>query len=175
MLTPRSASHSVGEKGFVFVTILIILTVLTVLVVANMRWVTLDWKRYSDMKKFQERVIGLEQIADLLGQELVGHVSHNCVLDYPADNKILVSSMKKNGCRISQHYRYLLNDLGSFPCVRLTPKLGTHHWLLTVMDEQLPHKPLQLRIASSEPSQPCLGQDAVYGVGGILTRHWVLQ
>ena len=69
MLTPRSASHSVGEKGFVFVTILIILTVLTVLVVANMRWVTLDWKRYSDMKKFQERVIGLEQIADLLGQE----------------------------------------------------------------------------------------------------------
>lgn len=175
MLTPRSASHSVGEKGFVFVTILIILTVLTVLVVANMRWITLDWKRYADMQQFQERVIGLEQMAEALGQGLVGHPPNNCVMDYQLDNKVLVSSIKKNGCRMSQHYRYLLHDLGSFPCIRLTPKLGTHHWLLTVMDEQLPQKLLQLRIASSEPPQPCIESRAVYGVGGILTRHWVVQ
>lgn len=175
MLTHRSVSLSVAEKGFVFVTILIILSVLTVLVVSNMRWVSLDWKRYADMQQFQEHVISLEHMAEGLGHRLSEHPLKSCVIDCQTDNKLLIVSVKKHGCRISQHYRYLLNDLGGYPCVKLTPKLSTHHWLLTVIDEQLPQKVLQLRIASSEPAQPCPESRVVLGVGGILTRHWVFQ
>ena len=42
------------QQGFVLMTIIIILTVLTSLVVANLRWVALDWKRYTDLHRFQE-------------------------------------------------------------------------------------------------------------------------
>ena len=160
------------QQGFVLMTIIIILTVMTSFVVANLRWVALDWKRYTDLHRFQEKIMHLEQIAEDLGARLESNVLHGCILDNQ-DAAVLQSNLLHNGCKFSQHYRYGITDLGVFPCVKLSPKLSTHHWLLTVKDEQLPNKWLQLRIATAEPYQPCQGGRAVYVQSGILTRYWM--
>ncbi|MBP6918581.1 MAG: hypothetical protein KBB94_06675 [Legionellaceae bacterium] len=160
------------QQGFVLMTIIIILTVLTSLVVANLRWVALDWKRYTDLHRFQEKVMHLEQIAEALGARLGNNALHGCILDNQND-AALQSTLLDKGCKFAQHYCYGISDLGVFPCVKLSPKLSTHHWLLTVIDEQLPNKWLQLRIATAEPYQPCHGSRAVYVQNGVLTRYWL--
>lgn len=160
------------QSGFVLVTVIVILTVLTGLVMANMRWIAVDWRRYNDLERFQKQIQKIEDIAETLAAKLANHALQGCILSDQNQESIKFNMMYK-GCGIAEHYRYGLTDLGVFPCVKLPSKLSTHHWLLTVIDEQVKHRWLQLRIATAEPYQPCQYSRPVTVQPGVLTRHWI--
>jgi hypothetical protein len=160
------------QPGFVLITVIVILSVLTGLVMANMRWIAVDWRRYNDLQRFQKQIQKIEDVAETLGAKLANHALQGCILANQDEESTKFDMMHK-GCRIAEHYRYGITDLGVFPCVKLPSKLSTHHWLLTMVDEQLNHKWLQLRIATAEPYQPCQHGRPVTVQSGILTRHWI--
>lgn len=127
-----------------------------------MRWLNLDWKRHRELTHFQEHILSLEQTAEQLAVRIHQIKKVICPIEY-----------LEKGCRISPYFRYALSDLGIEPCLKLGFKRSTHHWLLTVMDEQYPNKVLQLHIASSDSAQSCPTRQVVYIQEGILTRRYI--
>ncbi len=158
------------QQGFVLITIILMLTVMTSLVFANMRWVTLYWKRYTDLQRFEERMTQFERMADSLANRFEGHPQVGCFIKYQ-DDEVLKQSILQNGCKVASYYRYGIHDLGVYPCVKFASTLSSHHWLLSVMDERLPHKLLQLRIATPVPEQPCPKTQIVTIQHSFLTRR----
>ena len=161
------------QQGFVLMTIVLLLTVVTTLVLANLRWVALDWKRCYDLHHYQQKLRNTEQIAEQVAGKFANNPGLLCGY---ADQLTPPSSavLLERGCRISEHYRYLITDLGLFPCIKLSSKLSTRHWLLSMLDEQLPNHRLQFRIVSAEPSQPCPGSAVIVVQTNILTRMWLV-
>ena len=160
------------HQGFVLMTITVILAVLTALVAADLRWLALDWKRHSAWYHYQQQLSDVEQVAARLGAKFSTIPGSDCRLTHlkqSATHALLLA----NGCKIAEHYRYGIRDLGLFPCVRLSKQLISHHWLLTVIDEQLPNQLFQYRIATPEPIQACHSGKVVYVALGPLTQYWL--
>lgn len=162
------------QQGFVLITVVLILSVMTLLVIANMRWVTGYGKRYHDWIQYQDRIGQLEQIGDKLGAEFSDSVASNCFLFNQYDNQ-LKRIIVQQGCKISEHYRYGVYDLGRYPCIHFSPTLSTHHWLVTVMDTRLPNVLLQLRIGLPVAAEICLDTQIRYVQNRVLTWRMVID
>ena len=160
------------QQGFVLITLMVILMVLTGLVVANMRWIVVDWRQYHHLLRLQKQRDQCEDIAEKLSTQIGMQRLQNCILGYQKDALLKFNVLHK-GCPIGDHYWYGITDLGVFPCVKLSSKLSTHHWLLTIVDERRNHSFLQLRIASAESYHPCHHSRPIIVQPGILTRRWL--
>ena len=160
------------RQGFVLITVILMLTVMSLLVVANMRWVTLYWKRQMDLQRFQENMIQFDQMVYKMADGFDDHPRASCFIN-TQDTEQLKQTIWHNGCKLSPYYRYGVTDLGVYPCVKFSPTLSTHHWLLSVMDERLPHRMLQCHIATPILEQACPKTQVVMIQDGFLTRRLV--
>lgn len=160
------------EQGSILITIVMILSVLTVLVLANLRWLSLDWRRYEGLRRYEDRKAELEAVAENLGKRFSHHPQLLCSRSDVEDTEIKSVILTK-GCKAYQHYRFLAHDLGVLPCVKLSPEFSTHHWLLSILDEQLPLQVLQMRVVSAEAAQFCPATRVVFIQAPIVTRRWL--
>ncbi|MGV3740033.1 MAG: hypothetical protein ACO1N3_01910 [Gammaproteobacteria bacterium] len=160
------------QQGFVLMTVIIILSVMTLLVVADFRWLIWDYKQWMAMHNFQERNQQLALIAESVAEKLVLNAPRSCVLDIQFKDQQMKPIIAENTCIVMQQYHYGITDLGVYPCVKLSSKLSTHHWLVTIMDEQLPNRLLQLRVVTAEADEFCEKNQIVKVKAGILTHRW---
>lgn len=160
------------QRGFVLMTVILILTVMTLLVVADFRWLIQDWKHWVAWQHFEECNQQLDHIAESVAEKLVLKASRSCRLDEQLNDERIKAIIAENSCVIMQQYHYGITDLGVYPCVKLASKLSTHHWLVSMMDEQLPHRLLQLRLVTAESDELCVKNRIVYVKSGVLTRRW---
>lgn len=160
------------RQGFVLITVILMLTVMTLLVVANMRWVNLYWRRHMDLQRFQEHMMQFEQMADKMAARFDNHPQASCFIN-TQNTEQLKQTIWKNGCRLSPFYRYAVTDLGVYPCVKFSSIISTHHWLLSVMDERLPHRMLQCHIATPILGQSCPKTQVVMIQNSFITRRLV--
>lgn len=162
------------QQGFLLITVLLILTVMTLLVMANMRWVIGYGKRYHDWIQYQDRISKLEHIGNKLGTEFLDNAPSACFL-FNQDDSQLKHIMIQHGCKISEHYRYGVYDLGLYPCIKFSPTLSTHHWLVTVMDTRLPNVLLQIRVALPIATEICQDAQIRYVKKPVLTWRMVID
>ncbi len=157
------------QRGFVLITVVLMLSMMTLLVVANLLWVNLYCKRYHQMHQYQESILHLEQTAEVLATRVTHMQNSECVINQKNDEK-LKRTILPYGCLWAQHYRYAISDLGRYPCVRLAA-YSTHHWLLSVIDERRPQIMLQWRIATPIPLESCLDTQQIEIHTYFLTRR----
>lgn len=161
------------QNGFVLVAVMLMMTVMTALIIANMRWILLYKKRYQDLQRFQAYSLQFEEHANALAQQFDGHPSTACVSS-SQNTASLKQEIGLHGCKFANDYRYMVQAMGDYPCVRFNSELSTQHWLLSAMDQHLPHRVLQFRIATPIPVQYCVKKQIVMIEESILTRHWIV-
>lgn len=160
------------HHGFVLMTLILILSVVTLLVIADLRWLILDKKRLLAIQRFQEKNQQLDRLADKMALGLVYKLHRPCQLDQHLSDAEIKQYIASNACVIEQHYHYGITDLGIYPCIHLTTKNSTHHWLVSMMDEQLPHRLIQLRVVTPEEAL-CVKKQIIYVPAEILSRRWI--
>lgn len=157
------------QHGFVLITVTLMLSMMTLLVVANLLWVNLSCKRYHQMHQYQENTLHLEQAAEVLAARMIRMRDSECMINQKSDEK-LKNTILLYGCLWAHYYRYAMSDLGAYPCVRLAT-YSTHHWLLSVIDERRPWIMLQWRIATPIPLTSCPDTQQIEIHKYLLTRR----
>jgi hypothetical protein len=98
----------------------------------------------------------MEKAASLLATRLP--FSENCSIQETNPNTSINFLKNKQGCvlKFEQHlYFYTLQDLGLFPCLKIGNQ-SSHHWQLTLFENNLMPKILQLRIANPDQFLACI-------------------
>lgn len=158
------------QDGFVLATVMLMLTVMSVLVLANMRWVILYHKRYMDLHRYQRYMLQFEDSAYALAKQFDAFIDPACYM-HKHHLVSLEAEIRQHGCRYASNGHYIVEEIGLYPCVRFTPMLSTQHWLLSVMDDRLPHRVLQFRIATPVPVQLCEKNQIVMIERNILSQR----
>ncbi len=156
-------------------TVMFMMSVLSLLVLANMRLITLSLKRHYQWHRYEERAARLEDAADHLAHEFARHPAKQCVISVKEDHPWRVDTLH-SGCVFDTTYRYGVTDLGILACVKSArSKEGgsTHHWLLSVMDMHWKHHMIQIRIATLGPQEPCPDTDVTVVRLGVLTWRYL--
>ena len=161
------------HQGFVLITVIFLLNMLSIFVIAELRWIIADSKRVQAFQQFQEKMQGLDRITERLAEQFIYKIHADCLIKEVIQDEQMKQNITKNTCVVQEHYHYGISDLGIYPCVRLTKKVGVHHWLLSVMDTDLPNHMVQLRITTPEESAICDKKPIIYIPLGILTRSWL--
>ncbi|WP_165483190.1 type II secretion system protein [Legionella quateirensis] len=111
------------------------------------------------------------QMEDTLMQltELQLHlIDQECIIPTKGADKVIGKLVKNEGCLVpgsDKHYRYLIEDLGDYPCV-VTQKegqmLSTHHIRITLLQSPDAYNPaasvLQVRNIKESASESCHGE-----------------
>ena len=113
------------QRGFVLLTTLLMIEVLTVLVLALMQSVYLDFKMSNQLQANHQAFIQLESIAKQMTRNISAHVSQNCKRQALDPSQIEIDLIQKWGCEIrdnNQTYYYLFSDLGLYSCLKIVSK-----------------------------------------------------
>jgi len=162
------------NRGFVLMTVVPILTVMTLLVLVNMKWVMRYHKRQHQWHAYQNRMALLDQAAETLAGQLEARGTQ-CMTPIQSDVQ-LFHHLLHRGCKFANNYQYLITDLGAYVCLKIKgseDESSTRHWLLSVLDPHLGRRFVQLRVAMPIPNQPCLWPKETVVQKGILTWRYV--
>lgn len=158
------------QQGFILMTVILILMVMTLWLVNDFRGVILEWKRSNALHRFQERSQQLDHIAEAFALKFSN--KKICRLEEQLNDEQIKHLIAKNACVFAGKYHYGVTDLGVYPCVKLSSKLSTHHWLISMMDPDLPKRLVQLRVVTAETDEFCDKNQVSYVKAGILVRRW---
>ncbi len=163
------------QKGIVLFMTMIILSILALLILSLMQAILLYVKANNQLIQRHQAFYQLEAASNQLGVFSVE--DRRCMVSEKDPNEVIELLQRQHGCTSvvgQQSYRYLVEDLGVYPCLQI--KLGTrlrssHHWLLSVTTEGPIFELLQLRIARVADLAPCDGASIMINEGVISWRH----
>lgn len=165
------------QKGVVLFMTMIMLSILTLLILSLMQAILLNVKASNQLAKRHEVFYQLEAAANQLSLSNFSHEDQACTADDKNPNEVIELLQHHHGCIKMigrQSYRYLIVDLGAYPCLRIKsgPRLkSSHHWLLSIATEGAVFELLQLRIAQSVDLVQCVGNGLIISEGTISWRH----
>lgn len=167
------------ENGMILLTTLSMMAIIAMLVLSLMQSVFLYIRVTNALETQHETLSQLEAVA----KELIeGNHPSDCVLSLKNFNQINDLLLKKKGCskrHNHQQYHYLINDLGTFPCLQITADskqyFGSHHWLITVANELTPVSILQLRVAKLTKEGGCELEETRIIKEGVLSWRYITQ
>ncbi len=173
------------KSGFVLLTVVVMLSVITGLILAQNKMIQLAMRRQHLYANSQSREAELDAVTEQL---VLGLMSTKAQLDsqraqgnrlkmnprFPADQAVVNDTMLQKqlveqGQDYAKHYRYLMSDLGDYPCMKLSGSHASHHWLLSLLDTEAPTRILILRIATPIQEQPCIEHPVAYHPVGLLS------
>lgn len=146
------------ESGTVLLTTILLISAASAVVLSIMQTSFLYAKISAHFTRNHQDFYQLEVIAHKLIDEVNEQQHAHCLIQQSNPNQAL-HSIKKKGCVFpfqNQNYLYFISDLGLFPCLLIQNKgnmTGSHHWLISVMNEQ--RDIIQLRIGKPEMMEPC--------------------
>lgn len=156
-------------------TVMLMMSVLSLLVLANMRLITVSLKHHYQWHRYEERAAHLEYVADHLANAFARHPAKQCVIFAKEDHPWRADRLY-SACVFDTTYRYGVTDLGILACVKSAgSKEGgsTHHWLLSVIDMHWKNHMIQIRIATLGPQEPCPATDVSVIRPGVLTWRYL--
>lgn len=161
------------EKGFIFTITLLMITVISLLLLASMQHILLYYKVINRQEESHKNFYNLENVARQLSQKYVPVSTPNCVIKEESQNQVLHKLLHHQGCSLSNEglqYEYLIEDLGDFPCLiagSKNPKYATHHQRLSVvqLDKGRPLSFLQVRLIAVGKLANCFAKEHVISIG----------
>ncbi|GGI80369.1 hypothetical protein GCM10007966_06100 [Legionella impletisoli] len=148
------------------------LVAITGLVLSLMQAIFL-YSKFNNQNLVQhEAMYQLESAANRITANL-NHQSTKACVSQDAHPNAAINSLSQKGCSLpieGKHVNFLINDLGSFPCVLITAekeKAGSHHWLITVSEDFQTF--LQIRYANIDPGSECNSESHRFINEGLLS------
>lgn len=145
----------------------------SLLVLAQMQLLLLDYKVFNQFKERQRVFQSLERAAARLTAEM--DLPGECVLQKDAANLVVDLLKRKGGCLFiyeKKAYYYLIEDLGLFPCLQVQREqlsYGTHHRRLSLRSRADYPAILQIRYARLAKFVSCTMQRPGQGRLGVLS------
>ncbi|MFI4918819.1 MAG: type II secretion system protein [Legionellales bacterium] len=163
------------NAGFVFLMALMTVAVVSLLVLACMQHILLYHKAMNKLELQHQGFHQLEALAIQLAHAKLSELDAGCFEFGDSVNQVIRRLMQHEGCLLSvdkHHYKYLIEELGDFPCLVAQQDgvtFSTHHRRVTVLSTASDNADtlLQVRQISAIKYQPCLGEahDIALGVG----------
>jgi hypothetical protein len=166
------------QQGMILISTLLMISVLALIVLSQMQLIFLQFKAMSDTISRHRSFRQLEATAYQLVAERK-RVKKECVVPEANDYRLIERLKNKKGCALTihnEHYQYLMEDLGVYPCMETfinSQRYTTKHTRLTVA--LLLDKPLilQLRTANVGKYRVCEGNQPVIVKPGILSWRYL--
>ena len=159
------------KSGFVLLSVLLILSLISGLILSQHRLILLSIRRQFLYAEHQHRLNQLDRVAERLIR-LIQNNPKTLRLSPIVEQPELLRQKLEHGNDYQDDYRYLLSDLGDYPCIKLPKGHASHHWLLTLRDKRSRLEVLQIRVASAIADKPCLNHPINYHPGGLLTYRF---
>lgn len=143
-------------SGVVLLTTVMMIAILMLLVLSLMQGVFLYIKSGNQIVMNHQSVYQMEAIANKLDLS-----KSACVVEGKNPNQLVALLSESRGCLFddgAHQYRYVLADLGTYPCLQINLggiSYGSHHWLVTLVSIQPPNVVLQLRFTEPAKGTVC--------------------
>jgi hypothetical protein len=167
-----------AQKGMVLFTSMVMLAILSMLILSLMQAIFLYIKASSQLANQHQAFYQLEAVAAQLQLSNFSELDTQCMVQEKNPNEVIDRLKHHHGCKQiegEKSYRYLISDLGDYPCLQVESegnRLGSHHWLITVENQEAPFELLQLRMANPINSIQCEGTPTVINAGVVSWRHF---
>lgn len=165
------------QRGNTFLSVLCILTVITTFILTSLQGTFLYKKSFNQLLIKSTTLGSLEKLASKLAYLTQGTENFTCLTEENSPNQVVFQLKNKKGCLIrqdQQNYYYLIEKLGSFPCIQSevnAKKYSTLHRRITIFSPDQ-HAFLQLRIAYLEPIKLCKNRSIINVIPGILSWRY---
>ncbi|RUR19289.1 type II secretion system protein [Legionella sp. km535] len=144
------------------------LLVISLLILTNMQHVLLYSKALNRQEYQHQNFYQMEDILMRLTEIQTQHIDKNCFISEKGANQVIGKLVRDDGCLVdgdTLRYRYLIEDLGEFPCL-VVKKEGelrsTHHIRITLLQRSNEHNSaisvLQVRDIKAIASESCQGE-----------------
>lgn len=163
------------QQGMVLFTCMMMLAISSLLILSLMQAFFLYVKASAALAKRHQAFYQLEAFANQLRASNLSLMDSRCRVEDKNPNEVL--SMLKNhvGCEHAEGedtYRYLVEDLGEYPCLQINASMGSHHWLISIARIDSKFEPLQIRVAVQVESIQCDGRISYIHAGILSWRHF---
>lgn len=144
------------QTGFVLVTTMMLLAVLTLLILSVMQGLLLYIKSGNQTVMNHRLFYQMEALANRLDV-----TAPFCKVHDKNPNQLIQMLLNHQGCiRVdgSHRFAYVIEDMGLFPCLQVMVDevgQGSHHWLVTITTLEPSQMVLQIRIAKPEATLIC--------------------
>lgn len=167
-------------KGFILLMTLSIIFVMSLLLVTCMQNILVYSKAINRQERLHQRFYQLEYQAIQIAQSPKLH--SKCFVQTSDPDKTIGQLMNAQGCFLkvgTEHYRYLIEDLGDFPCLTVLKRQGkyaSHHTRVSIVvssDElNTPDTVLQIRYINAALPQICSEVAHVVRIGVSSWRYF---
>lgn len=167
--------YALGQKGMVLLSTIGIIVMISLLIVTSMQQNALFSKVLARLQRQDKDFYHMEKVARHVLQANI----ETCLVKNFLTNDWL-SQLRKKGCLIvesGEKYRYLIEDIGVFPCWMVNTKEGnkpSHHFNVLIIrtDETPQQNYMQLRdIRAGKSLKTCSGKELVIQSG---MQSWLM-
>lgn len=158
--------------GFIFLMTLCIILVISLLLITCLHHVLLYYKGLNQRELQHQSFYQLEGLAVQLAHASKLTSTENCVEYGDAANEVIQRLIDNQGCSLTEgrsKYRYVIEDLGDFPCLVLpAQKRASRHIRITLLllnDNGNADSVLQLRIIKPSAVLHCSGEEHAVTAG----------
>ncbi|MDF1757134.1 MAG: pilus assembly PilX N-terminal domain-containing protein [Legionellaceae bacterium] len=145
------------NKGFIFITTIVILLVLTMLVISIQNSLYLHIKLTNNLINSHKSFYATEELAVKISNNIENYLMPSCINDNLDMN---IKKIEKGGCVLEdkeRKYNFLIGRIGDYPCLQI--KVGdilfsSTHWLIVLAplgEERL----MKIRVATPNTSSSC--------------------
>ena len=152
-------------SGFIFLMTLCVILVISLLLITCLHHILLYHKALNQRELQHQRFYHLEDLAVELAHASVATNTDKCIEHGDAANEVIQRLIDNQGCSFidgQARYRYLIEDLGDFPCLVLSlQKHASRHirvTLLLLTDDENTASVLQLRFIKPSANIHCTGE-----------------
>ncbi len=165
-----------GQQGIILLSTLLMVTLLTLFVVAQLHFVFLYHRALNAELHAQQDFYQLEAEANQLALRNWSKASA-CTLEAENLDKVMSLLKKEKACSLSrsnQRYFYLVEKLGIFPCLQTQSQVGTYHVRISLLKAGSSPSLLQLRIARPQPfTSSCESKDTVLVTQSLISWRYL--
>ncbi|BCA96299.1 hypothetical protein TUM19329_26600 [Legionella antarctica] len=161
-------------SGFIFLMTLCVILVISSLLITCLHHVLLYHKALNQQEQQHQNFYQLEALALQLARASKVAIADNCIEHGDAANEVIQRLINNQGCSLidgQSQYRYIIEDLGDFPCLVLHDhKHATRHnrvSLLLLGENGNTVSVLQLRMIKPSAVMGCSGgeHEVTTGIG----------
>lgn len=163
------------QQGLILFNTLMMISVLSLIVLSQMQLIFVQLKATNLVLFRHQSFQRLENEANRLVLAGRKEWPQECLISEANPNAIIERLKGKKGCTVfndDQHYKFLVEDLGFFPCLQTIHNFmlySTRHWRLTITAVMEKPITLQLRIARAAEYMPCVSNQTISINTGIIS------
>lgn len=167
------------DKGFIFVITVLMITVISLLVLASMQQILLYYKVINRQEASHRYFYNLEDVTRQLIQKKRVFFDPSCIRSEVSPNQAIPKLLHHQGCFFTDEalrYEYFIEDLGDYPCLVTHTKgkvYATHHQRVSILqfNKGEPTSFLQVRWVAVGGVANCLTQERAIPTGVISWRY----